>query len=176
MKKRSLAFRIGLIGILTIPIRLYFESKEEKKINTNIIYGSVDLDAPTPIKMFNSIENYSKKYDVPLKYALGVAYVETRYSGPFHWSYNPCQKSPSGALGPMQIMPSTANSIWDKSISRSDLASDIDLNVETSMKVLRKLHNKYGDWKLVFGCYNTGKPCVNEYANRVYNFNPQNKK
>jgi hypothetical protein len=37
------------------------------------------------------------------------------------------------------------------------------------MKVLRKLYNKYGDWKTVFGCYNTGRPCVNGYAVRVYN-------
>ena len=54
----------------------------------------------------------------------------------------------------------------------SELISDIDLNVETSMKLLRKLYNRYKNWKIVFGCYNTGRPCVNDYAERVYNFNP----
>jgi soluble lytic murein transglycosylase-like protein len=72
----------------------------------------------------------------------------------------------------MQIMPSTANSIWDKDIPKSILISDIDLNVETSMKLLRKLYDKYKNWKIVFGCYNTGRPCVNDYAERVYNFKP----
>jgi soluble lytic murein transglycosylase-like protein len=173
MKTYSLAAKIGLIGILTIPLRLYFKSEEIKEPQHNVNHGSVDLNAPTAVKMFNAIEFYAKKYDIPIKYALGVAYVETRYQGPFHWRYNPVQKSSAGALGPMQIMPSTANSVWQKQISRSDLASNIDLNVETSMKVLRRLYDRYGNWKLVFGCYNTGRPCVNGYAEKVYNFNPK---
>ena len=32
------------------------------------------------------------------------------------------------------------------------------------MKLLRKLHDKYGDWEIVCGCYNTGKPLINDYA------------
>ncbi len=176
MKTYSLAAKIGLIGILTVPLRLYFEPKNEKNIIYNVNHGSVDLNAPTAIKMFNSIQKYSEEYGIPLKYALGVAYAETRYQGPFHWKYNPVQKSSAGALGPMQIMPSTANSVWGKNIPRNELSSNIDLNVETSMMVLKRLYEKYRDWRLVFGCYNTGRPCVNDYANRVYNFNPGNKK
>jgi hypothetical protein len=38
---------------------------------------------------------------------------------------------------------------------------------------LRRLKNKYGDWKVVFGCYNTGRPIVNDYAHKVYNYDPQ---
>jgi soluble lytic murein transglycosylase-like protein len=173
MKTYSLALKIGLIGILTVPLRLYFEPKNEKNIIYNVNHGSVDLNAPTAVKMFNSIEIYSMKYNIPLKYALGIAYAETRYQGPFHWTYNPSQKSSAGALGPMQIMPSTANSVWNKNISKGELVSNIDLNVETSMKVLRRLYDKYGNWKIVFGCYNTGRPCVNGYAEKVYNFNPK---
>jgi len=172
MKAYKLILNIGLIGVLTIPFRLYLERKEIKKDKLNISYGSVELNAPTAVKMFNSIQKYSEEYGIPLRYALGVAFVETRYQGPFHWKYNPVQKSSAGALGPMQIMPSTANLVWGKNISRNELASNIDLNVETSMKVLRRLHDKYGNWKVVFGCYNTGRPCVNGYAERVYNFNP----
>jgi len=175
MKTGSLLVKIGLIGSLTVPFRLYFESKEVKTKHYNISYGSVDLNAPTAVKMFSSIEHYSEKYDIPLKYALGVAYAETRYEGPFHWKYNPVQKSSAGALGPMQIMPSTANSVWKREIPKNVLASNIDLNVETSMRVLRRLYDRYGNWKLVFGCYNTGRPCVNGYAEKVYNFNPKNK-
>jgi soluble lytic murein transglycosylase-like protein len=175
MKTYILIAKIGLVGVLTVPFRLYFEPKQEKKADINVNHGSVDLNAPTAVKMFNSIEKYSKEYNIPIKYALGVAYAETRYQGPFHWNYHPDQKSIAGALGPMQIMPSTANSVWDMNISKSELNSNIDLNVETSMKVLRRLYDKYKDWKLVFGCYNTGRPCVNEYANRVYNFNPSNR-
>lgn len=176
MKTFSLAIAIGLSGVLISPARLYFDPKEKEKPLEEVNYGEVDLVSPTAIKMFNSIQKYSAEYEIPLRYALGIAYAETGYRGPFHWKYNPKQTSSAGALGPMQIMPSTARSIWRKNISPSRLISDIDLNVETSMKLLRKLHNRYRDWKIVFGCYNTGRPCINGYAEKVYNFNPESKR
>ena len=62
--------------------------------------------------------------------------------------------------------------MWkDKEFTKEELKNDIEFNVETSMKLLRHLHDKYGDWKIVFGCYNTGKSIVNQYAIDVYNFN-----
>jgi Arc/MetJ-type ribon-helix-helix transcriptional regulator len=60
-----------------------------------------------------------------------------------------------------------------KRISDKKLMEDIDFNVHTSMKLLRYLYDKYGDWKIVFGCYNTGSPLVNQYALDVYDFNFQ---
>ena len=172
MRNLSLAIKIGLVGVLITSTRFYFVHSEQENDQIEVNHGEVVLNEPTAIKMFNSIERFSAEYEVPLRYALGIAFIETRYQGPFHWGYNPEQKSSGGALGPMQIMPSTANLIWGEKIPHSRLISDIDFNIETSMKLLRKLYNKYGDWKIVFGCYNTGTPCVNEYANRVYNFNP----
>jgi soluble lytic murein transglycosylase-like protein len=164
------------IGLLTIPLR-HFLSVDEIAQEKDLVYseGSMYERQPIAIRMFSTIEKYAKKYNIPLRYALGIAYAETRYEGPFHWNYNPEQKSSAGALGPMQIMPSTANMMWGRSIPREDLISNIDLNVETSMKLLRKLHDRYGNWKIVFGCYNTGTPCVNGYAEKVFNFNPKNK-
>jgi len=43
MKTYSLAAKIGLIGILTIPLRLYFKSEEIKEPQHNVNHGSVDL-------------------------------------------------------------------------------------------------------------------------------------
>jgi len=123
--------------------------------------------------MYYYIEKYSEEYKIHRKYAYGVAYAETRYRGPFDWKYNHAQTSYAGALGPMQIMPATAKLINGRPIPNSTLKSDIELNVETSMKLLRRLKNKYGDWKVVFGCYNTGRPIVNDYAHKVYNYDPQ---
>jgi soluble lytic murein transglycosylase-like protein len=172
MKNHSLVLKMGMLAILAASFRIYIDPKDVKEKEPEVNMGRVDIDSPTPLKMFNAIEKYSTTYDIPIKYALGVAYAETRYQGPFHWKYNPEQKSCVGALGPMQIMPGTANHIWGRNIPKGRLISDIDLNVETSMKLLRKLHDKYKDWKLVFGCYNTGRPCINDYAIRVYNFKP----
>lgn len=161
------------IGLLTIPLRHFLTTNVA--INEESLYqeGAIYEGQPVAVRMFSSIGNYANKYNIPLRYALGIAYAETRYEGPFHWRYNPQQKSSAGALGPMQIMPSTANMIWRKSVSKEELISNIDLNVETSMKLLRKLYDKYGNWKIVFGCYNTGRPCVNSYAEKVFNFNPK---
>lgn len=128
---------------------------------------------PPNIELFDAIKRHSDNYDIPFKYALGIAYKETRYEGPNDWNYNPSLVSPAGALGAMQIMPSTGRMMWsDRKVTNEMLLYDIDFNVETSMKLLRRLYDKYKDWKIVFGCYNTGKPIVNGYAEEVYNFNP----
>jgi soluble lytic murein transglycosylase-like protein len=134
---------------------------------------TINEDDPPCLQMYYYIEKYSEEYKIPRKYAYGVAYAETRYRGPFDWKYNHAQTSYAGALGPMQIMPATAKLINGRPIPNSTLKSDIELNVETSMKLLRRLKNKYGDWKVVFGCYNTGRPIVNDYAHKVYNYDPQ---
>ena len=143
--------------------------------NTGNAYThSIDENSPPCLQMHYSIEHHAKNYNIPLNYAYGIAYVETSYDGPFDWDYNPAQTSYAGAIGPMQIMPSTANLMWPKEkIGKRQLMHDIDFNVETSMKLLHRLYEKYGDWKIVFGCYNTGRPCINEYANKVFNFKPK---
>lgn len=127
--------------------------------------------SPPCLQMYYLIEKYAEEYDIPKSYAYGIAYCETRYHDPFQWKYNHKQTSCVGAVGPMQIMYTTAQYMWpDKKFTKEDLKSNIEFNVETSMKLLRHLHDKYGDWKLVFGCYNTGRPMVNQYALNVYNY------
>ena len=57
---------------------------------------------PPCIQMYNCIEYYADSFNIPKRYAYGIAQVETGYNGPFHWRYNPAQTSYAGALGPMQ--------------------------------------------------------------------------
>lgn len=125
---------------------------------------------PPCLKLYHTINKYADMYNIPRRYAFGVAYKETHYMGPFHWEYKPSQTSFAGAIGPMQIMPSTGDLMWKKRVSRDKLMHNIDFNVQTSMMLLRKLYDKYGDWPTVFGAYNTGRPCVNGYATDVHNF------
>jgi soluble lytic murein transglycosylase-like protein len=126
--------------------------------------GSGNPNSPISLQMYENIEKYSDQYDIPKYVAYNVAYKETTYRGPFDWKYNPARISCVGALGPMQIMPSTSD--WINKINYSDrrIMTDIKLNVETSMKLLRKLYNRYGDWNVVCGCYNTGRPMINDYG------------
>lgn len=151
------------------------KEKDTRKIKTVesvcVPVDRITSSAPPCLQMYDAIIKYAEMYNIPKRFAFGVAWCETRYGGPFDWEYDHKKISSAGAIGPMQIMPSTAKSHWKDSIFTMDqLKNNVDFNVHTSMKVLRKLHDKFGDWKVVFGCYNTGKPMVNDYAIRVYNF------
>lgn len=130
----------------------------------------IDKTSPPSLQMYKYIKAYADTFNIPMRYAFGVAHAETRYCGPFHWKYNPAQTSCSGALGPMQILLSTARYLNKDNVSRETLKTDIKYNVRTSLKYLRILHNRYKRWDLVFGYYNTGYPQVNGYAHKVLNY------
>lgn len=66
-------------------------------------------------------------------------------------------------------MPTTSRSI-NGELSKTKLKLDLEYNISTSVKLLRKLYEKWGDWEIVCGCYNTGKPIINEYARYCANF------
>jgi len=167
---RSLATITVALAVFLLTF-FYFETiKEEEELKN---FHKIDSKSPPCLQMFYFIEKYSAEYNIPKKYAYGVAWKETRYSGPFDWDYNPSQESFAGAVGPMQVMPATAGFMWKKKIDKKLLKNDIELNVKTSMKLLRHLHDTYKDWKLVFGAYNTGRPMINQYSLDVYNYSPE---
>jgi soluble lytic murein transglycosylase-like protein len=114
--------------------------------------------------MYYLIEKYSNEYDIPKHIAYNVAFLETRYQGPFDWNYNPFQSSSAGAVGPMQVMVRTAEYVNKTDITRNTLKTNLDLNISTSMKLLNKLYNQYENWAITCGYYNTGYPKVNDYA------------
>jgi soluble lytic murein transglycosylase-like protein len=138
-----------------------YKSLVNQKKSENDIKG---VEQPVSIEMYDILEKYSDEYDIPKYIVYNIAYLETTYQGPFDWDYKHNRTSSAGAVGPMQIMPSTANYINDKIIPTSELKNDIELNVVTSMKLLSRLYDKYENWEIVCGCYNTGKPIINQYA------------
>ncbi len=139
-----------------------------KEINLDKL-GDSNLNYPTPLKMYELIDHYSDVYNIPKHIAFNVAYLETKYKGPFDWKYKPNLSSSAGAVGPMQIMPKTANYINSQKVSKDNLRNDIELNIKTSMKLLNRLHKQYSNWKIVCGAYNTGRPIINSYANFCVN-------
>jgi soluble lytic murein transglycosylase-like protein len=159
--------KITYLGLCVGVFIVFGSMSDMTSVNDSIFTGSNDhsnIQSPTSMKMYELIEKYSDQYSIPKYIAYNVAYMETRYLGPFHWKYNPYQESFAGAVGPMQIMPSTSDYINKVNYSKKRLTNDIELNVETSMKLLNKLHTRYKDWSIVCGCYNTGRPIVNDYA------------
>lgn len=166
MKPQKILLTV-LFSIATIVLLCSLEVKPdvEDKNSEVVEFGHTgDINKPTSMVMYENLEKYSKEYDIPKYIIYNIAFLETRYEGPFDWTYDPARTSCVGAVGPMQIMPSTANSIHKTSVPVSKLKTDVEFNIVTSVKLLRKLYNKYGNWGLVCGCYNTGKPIINGYA------------
>ena len=131
--------------------------------------------APPCVRLYDYLQVYSEKYGVPFCIAYGVAKAETGYDGPFHWTYKPNLVSSAAAYGAMQIQVPTANFIWrsKQKVNSKRLLNDLEFNVETSMKLLAYLKERYGSWEVALGCYNTGRPIVNSYAvNIVRGCNP----
>lgn len=163
--KNAILVSLFLIGLLVIATSTNIDDEDiNSQKDTIELVKNLGVENPIPIEMYENLEKYSDEYDIPKYVFYNIAFLETGYKGPFDWGYKPDKTSSAGALGPMQIMPSTANSICKEKIPLSKIKNDIQFNIETSAKLLRKLHNKYGDWKIVCGCYNTGKPIVNSYA------------
>lgn len=155
--------------LMSSLIVLYSFKQNNTDVDMNLPEYNPVEKYPNCLKMYYAIEKYSKIYNIPKNFAYGIAYNETGYKHPFQWGYNHKQISSSGALGPMQVLLSTAKWVWnDNTITKEKMLNDIDFNIETSMKYLNLLHKQYREWKIVFGYYNTGYPIINSYALNVY--------
>jgi soluble lytic murein transglycosylase-like protein len=128
------------------------------------------VNFPESVKMYFYIEKYSKEYGIPRNIAYGIPYYETNYKGPTDTTYNPKRTSKSKAYGAMQLKLKTANAVCDSTITKKQLLNNTELNVILSFKLLKTLHDKYGNWKLALGAYNTGKPVVNKYSKNISKF------
>lgn len=155
-------FTLSMIVIFSSFIAMSKKEKTDPKIEMAKMGGTPT--SPTSLEMYELIDKYSDKYEIPKHIAFNVAFLETRYCGPFDWKYKPSQTSSAGAVGPMQIMPTTANDVHHRKVSVKKLKTNIKFNIQTSMKLLHTLHNRYGNWSIVCGYYNTGHPKVNNYA------------
>lgn len=164
------SIKIGLVVGAFATATFSVTEKEQTSTQEVRIPDSIDQGSPPCLQMYRYIKAYADTFNIPMRYAFGVAYAETRYSGPFHWKYNPAQTSCTGAEGPMQVLLSTARYINKDNVSREYLRTNIEYNVRTSMKLIRKLYNRYHNWEICFGYYNTGYPIVNDYARRVVNY------
>ena len=148
---------------------LYIKCSHGINHDTIALGKTITKDDLPCVQMQYFIEKYADQYDIPIEYAYGLAYMETTYRGPLDSSYTHKRISPTGALGPTQILLSTARYVNKDKVSRERLLNDIEYNIQTSMKYLRMLHNRYKNWGKTLGYYNTGRPKVNKDAKRILN-------
>ena len=76
-------------------------------------------------------------------------------------SFNPSARSPVGALGLYQFMPSTAQQFGLR-LTPDDERLDALKNARAAAKYLKTLHARFGNWPLAFAAYNCGEGRVSK--------------
>jgi soluble lytic murein transglycosylase-like protein len=117
-----------------------------------IISDPVDRSTCPPLPLLRQqalVDSASRKAGVPADLLIAVIQQES--------GFRPCSVSEKGAVGLMQLMPSTA-----EDFGVTD-AFDPDQNVEAGATLLKTLLEKYGgDLNRVLGAYNAGPRRVDE--------------
>lgn len=123
----------------------------------------------SPKAVHDVVLSMSAKYEVPAEIVFAVMYYETGYRGVDHKSYNGKRVSRCGAVGPMQIMPRYAGKILGRRVSRSELLTNYNTNIEVGVKMLARHYKMYGSWLRALGAYSTGRPYANKYGRNILN-------
>ena len=153
-----------MILVVIVVLSSSFKNTPQDSKKLTLTITETTPNDPPCLQMYFYIEKYADSFNIPKRYAYGMANIETGYKSPMQWRYNPNQLSSTGAQGPMQILLSTARWLNKDDVSRDKLRTDIEYNVMTAMKYIRKLKNTYKTWSRTFGYYNTGYPVPNNYA------------
>lgn len=172
----KLKFTFLLILFIIFGLILYngtilnsIEKSNNSAVISNAVIGNNNI--PVSLKMYYTIENKSDQYNIPNYILYNIAYLETRYKGPFDFGYNPYLESSAGAQGPMQVITRYAHHHYEgeRKLNNYDLRTNIELNVDICCKKLNVLYKKYGRWDLVLGYYHTGRPVVDSYTKYILN-------
>lgn len=104
------------------------------------------------IKRFSTIENILAKHDIP---------QELKYLAVIESALNNNAVSPVGAVGPWQLMQTTAEMMGLKVSGKRDDRTDWVKSTNAAAKYLRMLYTDMNDWLLVVAAYNSGPVPVN---------------
>ena len=108
-----------------------------------------------PTKYKDQVLVCSQEFNLPVNLIFAVINTES--------SFNPTAVSKAGAVGLMQIKPSTANFIADKLLVFNYKLTDPDTNIRFGCYYLRYLINKFKITETALCAYNAGESTVDKW-------------
>ncbi len=168
------------------PDRVYGADDERSRSEPRAVSGNVsgvvrggrvipdppDRPNPNPDRESDAFDSYirsaARAYDLPFAFIKAVIRAES--------AFDPHAISPVGAMGLMQLMPRTAESL------NCNDAFDPEQNIMAGTQYLRILSNRYnGDLNLMLAAYNAGSGAVaradgipyedtRRYIERIYGY------
>ncbi len=111
-----------------------------------------------PLRYEAIVRGHARNYRLDPALLAGVIYQESKF--------NAHARSSSGAIGLMQLLPSTAQGIAVHTGGSRFKVSDLDnpeINVRYGAWYLRHLLDKYGDEKTTLAAYNAGQDNVDRW-------------
>ena len=111
-----------------------------------------------PLAYEQIIRGHARNYELDAALVAAVVYEESRFDA--------AARSRSGAIGLMQLLPSTAEGIALRTGGRRFRVDDLydpEINVRYGAFYLRRLLRKYDDEELALAAYNAGQRNVDEW-------------
>ena len=105
-----------------------------------------------PLRFEHIVRGHAANYDLDPALVAAVIYQESKF--------RPDARSPSGAIGLMQLLPATAKGIALRTGGSRFRVSDLydpEVNVRYGCWYLRNLLGKYGSLELALAAYNGGQ-------------------
>ncbi|RLA86295.1 MAG: hypothetical protein DRG31_00665 [Deltaproteobacteria bacterium] len=127
------------------------ESPREVMDFESLLLGILGEDQlPKELPFLDLIKKLSSKYGIPAEIILSIIKVES--------DFDPGALSPKGAMGLMQLMPSTAQALGVRD------PFDPKENLEAGVRYLRGLLDRFGDLVLALAAYNAGPEAVRQHG------------
>jgi soluble lytic murein transglycosylase len=114
-----------------------------------------------PLRYESIIKGHAKNYGLEPQLLAGMIYQESKFDAD--------ARSPSGAVGLMQLLPETGQGIADRTGGNTWTPADLlnpELNVRYGAWYLRHLLDKYGSEELALAAYNAGQANVDRWRAR----------
>ena len=128
----------------------YFNNNNLNLPNTTTLPDIPEIPGAPKGEILNLIDKYSQKYNIDKNLVKAVVQQESGFKSN--------AVSQAGAMGLMQLMPSTAKGLGVRN------PFDAEQNIAGGTKYLKNLINKYDSVKLGLAAYNAGSGAVEKYG------------